>query len=137
MIEHHIGVVVSNVEESGNIFESLGFEICSNVIVDMYQHNRILFLQNPKTLQKIELIEAMDEQSTVKSFKFGLHHICYEVDINQNFREVFRKLKIGKIFTPNIIAPALDNRNVMFAYLKNGILVEFLMVNRINDTKDI
>jgi len=40
MREHHIGIVVKNVEESQKIFEKLGYKVCSEVTVDEYQHNR-------------------------------------------------------------------------------------------------
>lgn len=126
MREHHIGIVVKNIVESQRIFEQLGYKASSKTIVDTYQHNKILFLGNEKTLQKIELIEALDEQSTVKNFKPGLHHICYEADEGENFREVFREMGIGKIFSHDLTAPALDNRCVMFACLKNGVFVEFI-----------
>lgn len=126
MREHHIGIVVKNIVESQRIFEQLGYKASSKTIVDTYQHNKILFLGNEKTLQKIELIEALDEQSTVKNFKPGLHHICYEADEGENFRVVFREMGIGKIFSHDLTAPALDNRCVMFACLKNGVFVEFI-----------
>lgn len=127
MREHHIGIVVKNVEESQKIFEKLGYKVCSEVTVDEYQHNRILFLKNEETQQKIELIEALDGQSTIKNFKSGFHHICYEVDERENFREIFKEMEIGKIFTHDLIAPALDNRCVVFAYLKNGMFVEYIL----------
>lgn len=130
MKEHHIGIVVKNVEESRIIFEQLGYEVCSAVIEDEFQHNKILFMKNKKTLAKIELIEALNEKSTVKNFKSGIHHICYEVEEQENFREIFKKMGIGKIFTRDMIAPALDNRYVVFAYLKNGMFVEFILGGR-------
>ena len=127
MKEHHIGVIVENLEESRMVFEALRYRACSEVVVDSYQHNRILFLKREDTEQKIELIEALDEQSTVKRFKSGLHHICFEVENAEDFREEFKKLKIGKIFTQDITAPAIQNRKVVFACLKNGLFVEFLL----------
>lgn len=127
MREHHIGIVVKNIEESQRIFEQLGYEAHSETITDEYQHNRILFLENKETLQKIELIEALDGLSTVKSFNSGIHHICYEVDKRENFREMFKEMGIGKIFTRDLTAPALDNRYVVFACLKNGMFVEFIL----------
>ncbi len=126
MREHHIGIVVKNVEESQRIFEQMGYKALSEVIMDEYQHNRILFLENEETQQKMELIEALDGQSTVKNFKSGLHHICYEVDERENFREIFKEMGIGKIFTRDLTAPALDDRCMVFACLKNGMFVEFI-----------
>lgn len=133
MREHHIGVVVESVEASGKIFSCLGYNVCSEVTIDKYQHNKIVFMKNKETLQTIELIEALDEQSTIKNFKPGIHHICYEVDEADAFREVFRKLGIGKIFSDELIAPAINNRHVLFACLKNGLFVEFLLGERKNE----
>lgn len=127
MREHHIGIVVKKLEESQEIFEKLGYRVCSKVTIDEYQYNRILFLENEKSLQKVELIEALNEQSTVKNVKLGIHHICYEVGEVESFHEIFKEMNIGKIFTRNITAPALDNRYVVFACLKNGLFVEFVM----------
>lgn len=56
----------------------------------------------------------------------GLHHICYEVDNLDEYMEYFKTLNIGKIFTPKMIAPAFDNREIIFAYLKNGTIIEIL-----------
>ncbi len=127
MREHHIGIVVKKMEASQRIFEQLGYKVHSEVITDEYQHNKILFLENDETFQKIELIEALDELSTIKNFKPGLHHICYEVDETENFRKIFKEMCIGKIFTRDLMAPALGNRCVVFAYLKNGMFVEFIL----------
>jgi len=49
------------------------------------------------------------------------------VDNRENFREIFKERGIGKIFTRDLIAPALDNRCVVFACLKNGMFVEFIL----------
>lgn len=57
----------------------------------------------------------------------GIHHICYEVEEQYDFREIFKKMSIGKIFTDDMIAPALGYRQVVFACLKNGMFVEFLL----------
>lgn len=133
MREHHIGIVVKKIEESQVIFERLGYNVCSEITVDEYQYNRILFLDNKETLQKIELIEALNENSTVINVKPGIHHICYEVGEQENFREIFRKMNIGKIFAHDITAPALENRYVVFACLKNGVFVEFVLGGEKNE----
>lgn len=127
MKEHHIGIVVKNLEESQVIFEQLGYKVCSDVSMDKYQHNKVLFLENKETSHKIELIEALNDHSTVKKATPGIHHICYEVEEQENFREIFKKMSIGKIFTQDMVAPAMNNRTVMFACLKNGVFVEFVL----------
>lgn len=125
MREHHVGIVVKNIEESRLVFERLGFQSCGEEVEDPEQHNRILFLENGQNLNKIELIEPLDGASTVRNAAPGIHHICYEVE--EDFADGFRALKIGKLLPQRYIAPALGNRQVMFACLRGGLLVEFLI----------
>lgn len=124
MKEHHLGIVVRSIEESRRIFGCLGYSPCTKMIEDIHQHNKILFLKDGQDSRKIELIEPLDEESTVKNAMPGLHHICYEVE--GSFMDDFKALKIGKIFSPQYTAPALDGRQVAFACLRNGLFVEFL-----------
>ena len=84
----------------------------------------MVFLQSQN--HKIELIEPLNEKSSIYHFKEGYHHICYEVDDREAFLYDFKQLKIGKIFTKPIQAPAIDNREIVFACLTNGTFVEFL-----------
>ena len=94
--------------------------------MDEIQNNRIMFLRNEIDGQRIELIEKLNEKSSVYNFKPGLHHICYEVEDKENFAEQFKEMKIGKIFTKPMTAPAIQNRVVVFACLRDGSFAEFL-----------
>jgi hypothetical protein len=123
---HHIGLIVKNVEKNISIFEKLGYTKVSDIITDNHQNIRVVFVQSSDQSQLLELIESLDETSSIYRFKDGYHHICYEVECNQSFLEDFKKLKIGKIFTKPIEAPAINNRVVIFGCLNNGVFVEFL-----------
>lgn len=123
---HHVGLVVKNIEKSRNIYTKLGYIPITDIVLDEIQSNRILFMKSSDCLQTIELIEAVDKSSSVYNFKVGYHHICYEIDSGRSLMEDFKKLKIGKNFTPPIPAPALNNRDIRFACLNNGMLIEFL-----------
>ena len=123
---HHIGLIVKSIEKSSNIYAKLGYEPMTNVVLDEIQSNRVMFMKSSDHLQTIELIEPINASSSVYNFKEGYHHICYEIDTGSNFIEEFKKMKIGKIFTQPIPAPAIDNREVMFACLNNGMFIEFL-----------
>ena len=101
---HHVGIVCSDISKTIYLYEKIGYELQG------------------------ELVEPMDFTSTVANCKEGYHHICYEVE--DDFVETFRRLKVGKIFTGELVAPAINNRKVIFAYLKNKTLVEFILEDK-------
>ncbi len=123
---NHIGIVVKDIQKSLVIYENIGYILISNIIIDNIQNNKLIFLENILTGEKIELIEPINEKSTVFNFKGGYHHLCYEVKNIDEFISEFKKNKLGIIFTNKITAPAFDNKNVIFAYFKNDTIVEFL-----------
>lgn len=125
MQEHHIGIVVGDMEEGRRVFGCLGYRPCGEVVEDSEQHNRILFMEYELGCRRIELIEPMDDASTARNARRGIHHICYEAD--EDFINGFKSLKIGRMLPQRYIAPALGNRQVMFASLRGGLFVEFLI----------
>lgn len=124
MTVHHIGIIVKDLEKNTTIYTKLGYDQISDVVVDNIQQNKLVFLQNQN--QIIELIEPLNEKSSIYHFKEGYHHICYEIDNSSTFFNDFKQMKIGKIFTKSMRAPAIDNREIVFACLTNGTFVEFL-----------
>lgn len=105
----------------------LGYSRSSDLITDNIQNNRIIFLESSDKSQKIELIEPLNQDSSVINFKPSYHHICYDVRNIPDFYEYFRKMKVGKIFTKPIVAPALNGREVVFALLNNGMFSEYII----------
>lgn len=124
---HHIGIIVKDIEKNIIIYEKLGYIKISDIILDTNQNIKIVFIKNDASSQILELIESLDETSSIYHFKDGYHHICYEAYPKENFIHEFKKLKIGKIFTNPIKALAIDNRDVIFACLQNGTFIEFLL----------
>ena len=84
------------------------------------------FIESEDKSQVLELIESLDETSSIYPFKDGYHHICYEVN-GIEFINDFKRLKIGKIFSEPVQALAINNRNVVFGCLNYGTFVEFLL----------
>ncbi len=121
---HHMGIIVKDLEKNVVLYTKFGFDVVSNIVVDNVQQNRVVFLQNQNL--KVELIEPLNEKSSIYHFKEGYHHICYETENKDAFFENFKQLKIGKIFTKPIHAPAIDNREIIFACLPNGTFIEIL-----------
>ena len=116
-----MGIIVKDLEKNVILYTKLGYDVVSSIVVDNVQQNRVVFLQNQN--HKIELIEPMNEKSSIYHFKEGYHHICYEVDDREAFLYDFKQLKIGKIFTKPMQAPAIDNREIVFACLTDGTFV--------------
>lgn len=123
---NHIGIVVNDIEKSIKVYRELGYILKSEIHLDNVQNNKLVFLENIITGENIELIQSINEKSTIINSKEGYHHLCYEVKNINQFIDNFNSKKIGIIFTDKIKAPAFDNRNVIFAYLKNNTIVEFL-----------
>ena len=124
---HHTGIVVASIENSINIYLKLGYTQVGRIVTDIIQNNRIVFLISDN-LPNIELIEAINEASTVYKSKLGYHHICYESEcLDEDIVKNFNALRVGKIFTKPLLAPALDNREVVFACLQNGTFIELII----------
>ena len=122
---HHIGIKVSQLEKNIELYSKLGCHQVSSITVDEIQSNRIVFLQNQ--IQCVELIEPLNEKSSIYHFKDGYHHICYAAEKDEDIVKAFKEAKIGKIFTKPIVAPALENREVVFACLQNGLFIELIL----------
>ena len=123
---NHIGIVVKDIDKSIFLYRKMGYVLQDCVINDFNQQNKIAFLYLDCN-HCIELIEPLSNKSTVINCEVGYHHICYEQEQGEDLISSFKSLNIGKIFTSPICAPALNDRSVYFACLRNGLLVEFLI----------
>lgn len=124
---HHTGIIVNDLEKNIEIFKALGYAMLSEIIEDNIQHLKICFMKSEDDTQIIELIKSNGDNSSVHNFKTGYHHICYDVSEQEDFINYFKALKAGRIFTEPIIAPALQGKKVVFACLRNGVFVEFII----------
>ena len=117
---NHIGIIISDIEKSKQLYAKLGYT------VDMIQNNRIIIMTSEDSVA-LELVKPINVSSNVINAHKGYHHICYEAESGEDIVQKFKEMKIGKIFTQPMIAPALDNRQVVFACLQNGTLIEFIL----------
>ena len=122
---HHVGIKVTNLEKNIELYSKLGYRQVSQIMEDEIQNNRIVFVKNQ--FLNTELIEPVNEKSSVFHFKEGYHHICYEAEYDEDIIKDFKEAKIGRIFTNPILAPALNNRKVVFACLQNGTFIELVL----------
>ena len=126
MKTHHVGIIVDSIEKDTELYKKLGYQQIGEPVNDMNQFNRILFLTNSLDGSRIELIEALDDRSSVINLPQGYAHICYETEDLDAAIEDLKREKIGVVFTKILVAPAIDNRSVVFAYLKNKTIIEFV-----------
>lgn len=126
---HHIGIIVKDIEKSIKIYSEMGYIQTGEVVIDEIQNNRVVFMEHPQA-SLVEFVEPIDSSSSISNFKVGYHHLCFEEEKNENIRDYFGKARIGKIFTKPMIAPALDYREIIFAYLRNGTLIEIVLIGK-------
>ena len=127
---HHIGFVVSSIQQSAESFErSLRATWDGNIVLDPVQNVYVAFLQglNP-TDPSIELVEPGGPESPVSQFLKrggGLHHLCYEVKDLESHLAFCRS--VGTIIIrPPVPAVAFGGRRIAWAVTKKKLLVEFL-----------
>lgn len=127
---HHLGFVVSSIEESADTFaRSLGATWDRKIISDPIQKVRVAFFQGSNSADPlIELVEPGEPDSPVSRFLEqggGLHHLCYEV------RDLESYLMISKsagniVIRPPVPAVAFGGRRIAWAVTKARLLMEFL-----------
>ena len=122
----HIGIAVTDLEKSEDLFEKLlgkkpykKEEVASEGVVTSF-----FKIGN----QKIELLKAKNSGSPIQKFiekrKEGVHHIALHVDSIQ--KEVERLENLGFEFISTTPKKGADNKMIVFLHPKttNGVLVE-------------
>jgi len=127
---HHVGKVVKNIKLHlrHDVFSNAG-----EIVYDPLQDANLCLI--PQGDISIELVQPMSENS--KTYKFlrsggGLHHICYEVDSQEEVEMIIENKRMVRVYGP---VPALlfNDRHVTFVYSRNNELIEFLCKQ--NETK--
>lgn len=70
MTVHNSGIIVKKLEKNITLYIKLGYDQISDIVADYVQQNRVVFLQNQN--HKIELLEPMNEKSSIYHFKEGV-----------------------------------------------------------------
>ena len=122
----HIGIAVSDLQESNALFAKLFGKENYKVETVESEHVSTSFFQIGET--KVELLEATASESAIAKYVEkkgqGMHHIAYEVtDIEQ---EMTRLKEMGFILLNEQPKKGADNKLVCFLHPKstNGVLVE-------------
>jgi catechol 2,3-dioxygenase-like lactoylglutathione lyase family enzyme len=123
---NHIGIIVKDINKCKEMYLKMGFRVIVDVVEDTHQNNRIAILTKEDS-PNIELVEPMGENSSIYHFPYGYHHICYEGDGEEDIIQHFKDMKVGKIFSIPIVAPALNDKKVVFACLQDGNFIELIL----------
>jgi len=127
---HHVAYAVKDIQSAARSFEALGYERESALVNDDGRGVQIQFMKHPDGL-RIELVSPAREGSPVSQIlekEKGAstpYHICYEVDdIDKELAELKGN---GFIQTKSKApAPAIDGRNVAFAFSLGAGLIELV-----------
>ena len=122
----HIGIAVKNLEKANELYAKLfGVPFYKMEEVESEGVRTSFFMSGPN---KIELLEAMDEQSPIAKFiknrGEGIHHIAFDVD---NIETELKRLKEeGFVVLNDIPKKGADNKLIAFLHPKstNGVLIE-------------
>ena len=136
---HHVGYLVTSIENSCLQFQHLGYEIISPIVFDEERKVFIQFLKNKNNSGGkeflVELVEPAEDCTLfpprLKKLGTMPYHICYECD---NAEEKVLELRdagfiLIRDFSP---APAIDNRRVAFMYSEGVGQIELLEEENLN-----
>lgn len=123
----HIGIAVANLDEAIKYWENVMGLKCYNIEEVADQKVRTAFFKIGEV--KIELLEAMSEESTIAKFIAnkgqGVHHIAFKMeDTNQALKEAEEK---GVRLIDKQARKGAENLNIGFLHPKStlGVLTEF------------
>lgn len=122
----HLGIAVSNMNESITLFENLLDTKCYKTEGVETEGVRTAFFQVGDS--KIELLEATNPDSPIAKYLAkqgqGIHHIAFEVE---NIEEELKRLRVlDFVLIHEIPKRGADNKRIAFLHPKstNGVLVE-------------
>lgn len=125
MVLHHIGIIVNDIESALAYYTFLGYEQINTLTFDDIQMNNIVFL-SAGCQPYIELIQPVNEKSTVYNAKTGFHHLAYDIRNDLETIAFVKKNRLGKKIYGPVQAPCIENRWIVFFYMKNQIIYEFI-----------
>ena len=122
----HLGIAVSNINESVRVFEALLGTNCYKIEEVESEGVKTAFLQVGES--KIELLEATNPDSPIAKYLEkrgqGIHHIAFEVDNIQT--EINRLINEGFVLIHQTPINGADNKLIAFLHPKSteSILIE-------------
>jgi methylmalonyl-CoA/ethylmalonyl-CoA epimerase len=122
----HLGIAVSNINESLRVFEALLGTNCYKIEEVESEGVKTAFLQVGES--KIELLEATNPDSPIAKYLEkrgqGIHHIAFEVD--NIHMEINRLINEGFVLIHQTPKNGADNKLIAFLHPKSteNILIE-------------
>jgi methylmalonyl-CoA/ethylmalonyl-CoA epimerase len=122
----HLGIAVSNLQESIALFENLLNTPCYKTETVSSEGVSTAFFQVGNA--KIELLEATNSESPIAKFLAkqggGIHHIAFEVEDIE--AEINRLIALNFVLIHESPKDGADNKRIAFLHPKstNGVLVE-------------
>lgn len=122
----HLGIAVSNIDDSISLFEKLLNTKCYKIEGVESEGVKTAFFQVGES--KIELLEATNIESPIAKYLAnqgqGIHHIAFEVE---NIEEELSRLQsLDFVLIHEIPKRGADNKRIAFLHPKstNGVLIE-------------
>jgi methylmalonyl-CoA/ethylmalonyl-CoA epimerase len=126
---HHVGIVVSSIENAGaESARRLGLQPRTPIVFDPTQRVRVQFWGHGPGDTALEFIEVAGEGSPVARAAErggGLNHICYEVPDLRRIDMEMQKAGAILVVAP-VPAVAFAGRPIVFYYVRNIGLVEYV-----------
>lgn len=124
---HHIGYLVKKIDKAKKVFTTLGFQTNTAPVYDPYRKITICFME--KDGYRVELVSPASTDSIVSGlinkYRNTPYHLCYStVDFDSKLKTLAQEgfTQIGE----PCIAPAIDNRRVVFLFNSAIGLIELL-----------
>ena len=122
----HLGIAVSNIEESAKIYEKLLGIACYKMEEVESEGVKTAFYKIGES--KIELLQATNPESPIAKFiekkGEGIHHIAF--DVTNIYEEIKRLKSEGFVMIHEEPKKGADNKLIAFLHPKstNGVLIE-------------
>ena len=124
---HHYGLATNNLQQSMDVFHSLGYSI-GDIVIDPIQKVKLVFASRSGE-PMIEMICDLDATGPtgkiIAKSGNGFYHVCYEINDMEESIEKFRNRGFLLRHKP-VVAAAFHGRKIAWMYNRFIGLVELL-----------
>lgn len=123
---HHLGYATRGIDKAIDTFTPLGYQREGDEFIDHTQGIRGLFMVGGGP--RVELLENLPSSDVLTPWinrGVGVYHLAYEVGSLSTTMAKLRLQRARVVMEP-VPAVAFGGRNIMFAMLRSGLLLEFI-----------